>query len=73
MARKTDKEQWKDFTKNIHSTNRTGTFVANFDNWNEKKAKEERKLCCDDCRHYITGCHNLVGKYHKTCKDFEWW
>lgn len=42
-------------------------------NWNEKQAKEEKKVCCHDCRYFMFGCSEYTGKYHMPCTDFEWW
>ena len=79
MARKS-KETEQDckvheFTRQIHSSTRTGTSYANMDNWNEKEAKEQNKRCCHDCRWFDIGfepCKKYVGLYHKPCKDFAW-
>lgn len=79
MARKIknhDNKHPKNFTKNIHSTVRSGTELANMDNWNEKEAKEKNRVCCHDCRYYNNGfsqCSVYIGAYHKPCAEFEWW
>lgn len=73
MARKNSKTTIHDFTKQIHSTVRTGTKFAALDNHDEKKAKAAKKVCCHDCRYFDYTCREFLGKYHKTCKDFEWW
>ena len=75
MARKTEENNVHEFTRQIHSTKRAGTEFANMKNWDEKQAKIEEKLCCHDCRWFIGGwssCADYIGKYHKTCKNFEW-
>jgi len=39
---------------------------------NEKEAKSKNKLACSSCRHFLFGCSEYVGKYHKPCNEFEW-
>lgn len=73
MARKTDKQNTHEFTRQIHSTVRTGTVFANMPNHNEREAKELRKVCCHDCRVFDGCCDQFIGKYHKPCEDFNWW
>ena len=73
MARNKNNTLTKEFTKNIHSTNRKNTEFANMENWNEKYAKNMDKICCHDCRFFSGSCSNFIGKYHKPCKDFKWW
>ena len=70
MARKTLKRNIHDYTRQIHSTRRTGTEPV--ENWNEKEAKEENKVSCRHCRYFYSSCSEFIGKYHKPCKDFEW-
>lgn len=72
MARKTDRILIKDFTKNIHSTRRSNTGFSKLENWCEKEAKEQRRVCCKDCRHFNGGCSEYIGRYHKPCIEFEW-
>jgi hypothetical protein len=62
----------KDFTRNIHSTRRTGTRFAGMDNWNEKAAKEGGRLSCKECRQFVGGCSMYVGRWHKPCEQFQW-
>ena len=73
MARKTLKENRHNFTKQIHSTKRTSTRFASMDNWDEKEAKSLNKVCCKDCRSYDLTCSIYIGKFHKPCRDFQWW
>lgn len=73
MPRKTKKENIHDFTKQIHSTKRTGTRFANMSNWNEKEAMKEKKVACHDCRFFRFGCDYYIGYWHKPCELFEWW
>ena len=73
MARKTDKIVVKDFTKNIHSTRRSGTCLSGMDNWDEKEAKKEGKLACRDCRFFELSCSEYIGRWHKPCGEFKWW
>jgi hypothetical protein len=73
MARKTEKENKHDFTRQIHSTARANTRFANMPNHDEKKAKESGKVCCHDCRYFDYGCSEFIGRYHKPCTEFEWW
>ena len=73
MARKTDLNNIHDFTRQIHSSTRTGTRFAGMGNHNEKLSKDLGDLTCKDCRHFSGGCSHYIGKYHKTCSDFEWW
>ncbi len=73
MARNKNNTTVKEFTKNIHSTNRKNTEFENMENWNEKYAKHMDKLCCHDCRFFRRSCSNFIGMYHKPCKDFKWW
>ena len=73
MPRKTHKRNIHDFTRQIHSTVRSGTKLANIKNWNEVKAKFENKLSCKDCRFFwLDGCGEYIGKYHMPCDEFEW-
>lgn len=48
-----------------------------FENWDERLAKQQNSVCCHDCRWFLLGimtrCSDVVGKYHKPCGDFEWW
>ena len=38
----------------------------------KKKQKKTKKVCCHDCRSFDNGgCSEYIGKYHKTCEDFE--
>jgi hypothetical protein len=75
MARKhsPDLRHYHDFTKNIHSTARSGTEASGLKNWNEKIAKLDNRLSCHDCRYFDSGCYIMLGKYHMPCKEFEWW
>lgn len=73
MARKTSKTNIHEFTIQIHSTKRTGTRFANMDNHDERLAKDTNALACRDCRHFHNGCSDYIGKWHKTCSEFEWW
>jgi len=77
MARKLKSESesnvFHEFTRQIHSTKRAGTRFHAMENWNEKEAKEQNKLCCHDCRSFDIGCSEFVGKYHKRCEEFGWW
>ena len=76
MARKTDKENLHDFTRQIHSTKRTkNPDYTPLENWNEKTARDECKLACRDCRYFfsgLNGCFKYIGKWHKPCDEFEW-
>ena len=63
----------KEFTKNIHSSIRSGTEFSGMANHNEKLAKSEKRLCCHDCRFYGLSCYEYIGMYHQPCKDFKWW
>ena len=73
MPRKTIKRNIHDFTKQIHSTVRMDTRFANLDNHNEKHAKITKLVTCVDCRGFDNGCNEYIGKYHKTCSEFQWW
>ena len=76
MARKrknTDRYSTHDFTRQIHSSARKGTGFASMNNHNEKEAKEDKKVCCRDCRYFLIKCGQYIGAYHKTCDDFMWW
>ena len=73
MSRKTAVNNTHDFTRQIHSTKRTGTNFAYMSNHNEKLAKELKTITCIDCRQFIGGCSHYIGKYHKPCSYFEWW
>ncbi len=75
MARKTKQNNTHEFTKQIHSNKRRETRFANMNNWDEKVAKNENKLCCHDCRFfgYSGNCQDYIGMYHKPCELFEWW
>lgn len=73
MARKTKKENWHEFTKQIHSTRRANGIFRNMSNWNEREAKSLNRVCCKDCRSYDMVCYIYIGKYHKPCERFEWW
>jgi len=76
MARKIkdlSKLKPKEFTKNIHSSVRSGTRFSGMPNHNERLAKSENKLCCHDCRYYDGGCNKYIGRYHLPCSDFKWW
>ena len=73
MARKTKKTNIHEFTVQIHSTKRAGTRFASMDNWSEKEAKNKKHVCCHDCRYFLMGCSEYIGKYHKPCELFEWW
>lgn len=73
MARKTEKRNEHDFTRQIHSTVRAGTRFANMDNHNERLAKKQENVCCHDCRYFWNGCNEFIGRYHKPCEEFVWW
>lgn len=72
MARKTDKNNIHDFTRQIHSSKRAGTRFANMINHNERLAKEKDIGTCRYCRNFFHGCSDYIGRYHKTCEEFEW-
>lgn len=38
-----------------------------------ENTKDSGDVCCGDCRHFDIVCRELVGRYDKPCKDFEWW
>lgn len=61
-----------DFTRQIHSTRRTDTQFAGMLNHNERLAKEKNGLTCKECRFFLFGCSEYVGRYHRTCPEFEW-
>ena len=64
----------KDSPQEVRDMELTGKdkFEA-MENWDEAVAEKENKLCCHDCRHFLYGCNDYIGQFHKTCSDFEWW
>jgi len=72
MARKTDKYNVHEFTRQIHSTRRTGTIYANMPNHNEKLAKQKHDMVCRECRYFYGQCSDYIGQWHELCKDFQW-
>jgi hypothetical protein len=40
-------------------------------NHNEKEAKKNGYDGCPCCRHW-EDCWLYIGRYHKTCEEFEW-
>jgi hypothetical protein len=73
MARKTEKNNVHEFTKQIHSTKRAGKLEKPLKNWNEREAKKLNKCACHDCRYFMGGCSEYIGKWHRPCEDFHWW
>lgn len=73
MARKTLKANSHDFTRQIHSSKRKNTRFADMPNHDEREARANKQVCCHDCRSYMMGCSEFIGKYHKVCGEFEWW
>jgi hypothetical protein len=65
-----------DFTEEVPKTEDSKDFDE-LENWDEKLAKEENKICCHDCRYFdrviFSPCSLFVGKYHKPCKEMKWW
>lgn len=43
-------------------------------NHDEKKAKSDNKLVCNNCRLFAWGggCKDFIGIYHRTCEKFKW-
>jgi hypothetical protein len=64
-----------DFTDEIPEEEKNQYFDDNIVNWDERIAKINDKdvICCHDCRYFLLDCYSNVGRYHKICKDFEWW
>lgn len=60
-----------EFTDEIPSP-RPLTWVGELENHDEREAKAADKVTCKNCRHFGFGCEESVGRWHKTCKEFQW-
>lgn len=62
-----------EFTTEIPVKKREGTPFEHMQNHDEQKAQADKTVSCHDCRFFLLGCDEYVGRWHKTCGEFQWW